>query len=244
MKIKCIFLIYLLINLINSNNTTKNYLDWCLDNGVKLFAPIEISSENGINKFIADKEIEKDEEIVKIPYDITFNIGKILDLIKSRKLLSQYHLLNILDIDTYEPHNVNLQKEEIFLAYILYIIDHEPELYQNTTFYQKYKLYLESLKNYLPRSPLFYNSEQLEYLSGTYLGKFHDRIKKLFQEEIKVLKNESFYNKELDFKEYCLDRLRTQNKGMEILGKIRMVPLSNYFDRDYLIFNAEFTIEW
>ena len=30
---------------------------------------------------------------------------------------------------------------------------------------------------------------------------------------------------------------------MEILGKIRMVPLLNYFDRDYLIFNAEFTIE-
>ena len=57
MKIKYIFLIYLLINLINSNNTTKNYFDWCLDNGVKLFTPIEISSENGINKFIASKDI-------------------------------------------------------------------------------------------------------------------------------------------------------------------------------------------
>ena len=243
MIIKYIFLIYLLINLINSNNTTKNYFDWCLDNGVKLFTPIEISSENGINKFIANKEIEKNEEILKIPYDITFNIGKILDLIDSKELVSQYQLLKKLDIATYEPHHVNLQKEEIFLAYILYIIDHEPELYQNTKFYQKYKLYLESLKNYLPRSPLFYNSDQLEYLSGTYLGKFHDRIKKLFQEEIKVLKNESFYNKEFDFKEYTQNRLRTQNKGLEILGHISMIPLLNYFDRDYMTFNAKFTIE-
>ena len=126
---------------------------------------------------------------------------------------------------------------------MFYLIQHEPEMYTNTKFYEKYKLYLSSLKYYLPRSPLFYNTEQIEYLSGTYLGKFHDRIKKLFQEEIKVLKNESYYNKDIDYKNYTYNRLFTQNKRLEIVGHINMIPFLNFFDRDYVRNNAKFFIE-
>ena len=243
MKIVYAGLFYILISLINCNKNSTNYFDWGLDNGIKLMKAIEISSEKGINKFIASENIEKNDEILKIPYELTFNIGLILDLMNKKELISQYELFKKLDIMTYEPHHINLQKEEIFLSYILYLIQHEPELYQNTKFCQKYKLYLESLNNYLPRSPLFYNSDQIEYLSGTYLGKFHDRIKKIFQEEIKVLKNESFYGKDIDFKDYVYERLRTQNKGLEIMGHISMIPFLNYFDRDYMTHNAKFTIE-
>ena len=95
---------------------------------------------------------------------------------------------------------------------------------------------------YRPKSPLFYSSDQTEYLQGTYLGKFNDRIKKLYQEEIKVLKNESYYNKEIDFKEYAYYRLATQNKGLEILDHINLIPFLNYFERDYIKYNADFII--
>jgi hypothetical protein len=247
MKIYLLSFIFI-INLIICNETKEeksdsNFIDWGIKNDIEISSLIGISSVNGVKKFVALEDIESKKEILTIPYDITFNIEKILDLLNSNELKTQYEKFEKLDIPTYEPHHINLQKEEIFLSYIFYLIQHEPNLYNNTKFYEKYKLYLSSIKNYLPKSPLFYNTEQIEYLSGTYLGKFHDRIKKLFQEEIKVLKNESYYNKDIDFKDYAYNRLFTQNKGLELLGHISMIPFLNLFDRDYIKFNARFIIE-
>ena len=247
MKTKNIIILFIIINLIICNDTKdeqndSNYIDWGKNNNIVISPLIKISSVNGIKKFIALEDIESKTEILKIPYDITFNIQKVLLLINSDELKQQYEKFKKLDIPTYEPHHINLQKEEIFLSYIFYLIQHEPEMYNNI-FYEKYKLYLSSFKYYLPRSPLFYSTEQIEYLSGTYLGKFHDRIKKLFQEEIKVLKNESYYNKDIDYKNYTYNRLFTQNKGLEISGHISMIPFLNYFDRDYVRNNAKFFID-
>ena len=216
-----------------------NYTDWGLDNGIEFSVPIELLPE----KFIAGRDIERKQEILRIPYDITYNINKSLDLLNSNELKSQYEKFVKLDVPTYEPHHINLQKEEIFLSYILYLIQHEPELYQKTKFYEKYKPYISSLKKYLPKSPLFYTNDQIEYLQGTYLGKFHNRIKKLFQDEINILKNESFYNKTIDFKDFVQYRLSTINKGLEVLGHISMIPFLNNFNRDYMYYNALFNID-
>ena len=242
MKINIIILAIFLLNLIKCAKNETNIFDWGINNDVEILTPIEILQKDGKDKLIAKKDINNNQEIIRIPYDITFNIEKALDLINSKELKSQYETFKKLDIATYEPQRINLQKEEIFLAYLLYLIQQEPDLYQKTKFYKKYKFYLSCLKNDLPRSPLFYNSNQTEYLSGTYLGKFNDRIKKLFQEEIKIFQNESFYNKTIDFKEYAKYRLIIKNKALEILDHISMIPILNYFDRDYMKYNARFSI--
>lgn len=194
-------------------------------------------------KYVAVRSVEKKTVLLRIPYNILFNIEKVLDMINSKELKSQYEAFKKLDVRTYEPHHIDLQKEEIFLSYIFYLIKHEPELYNNTKFYEKYKLYISSIKDYVPKSPLFYTSDQIEYLSGTYLGKFHNQIKKLFQDEIKILKNESYYGKDIDFKDWAYNRLFTQNKGLEILNHINMIPLFNFFERDFINNNAIFKIE-
>lgn len=242
MKIKIIILTFVLVNLIKCSKNESNIFDWGINNDVEILTPIEILPKDGKDKLIAKKDINNNQEIIRIPYDITFNVEKALDLINSKELKLQYETFKKVDISTYEPNHINLQKEKIFLAYILYLVQHEPDLYQKTKFYEKYKFYLSSLKNDLPRSPLFYTSDQTEYLSGTYLGKFNDRIKKLIQEEIKIFQSESYYNKTIDFKEYAKYRLITRNKGLEILDHICMIPILNYFDRDYMKYNARFSI--
>ena len=43
----------------------------------------------------------------------------------SKELQSQYENFQKLDIQTYEPHHVDLQKEEMFFSYLIYLIKHE-----------------------------------------------------------------------------------------------------------------------
>lgn len=244
MKKENILYIILLIFIIKCQQKEKeqnstNYTAWGLENDIEFRVPIDFKSE----RFIARREIGTKEEILRIPYEITYNINKCLDLLNSNELKSQYEKFVKLDVPIYEPHHINLQKEEIFLSYILYLIEYEPELYQKTKFYEKYKLFISSLKKYLPKSPLFYTNDQTEYLSGTYVGKFNNRIKKLFQDEINILKNETYYNKSIEFKDYVHYRLATINKGLDVQGHISMIPFLNNFKRDNINYNALFHIE-
>lgn len=238
-----LFLIKLIINKENKNKQNEsNIINWGKKNNLEISSLIGIQKVNGTDKFIALNDIESKTEILKIPYQIIFNISKILELINSDELKEQYKLFEKLDIPTYQPHHIDLQKEEIFLSYIFYLIQHEPQLYNKTKFYERYKLYISSFKNYIPKSPLFYTQEQIESLSETYLGKFHNKIKKLFEEEIKILKSKSYYNKEIIYKDYVYNRLFVQNKGLEVFGNISMIPFLNFFDRDYMKYNARFII--
>ena len=230
-------------NITNSNYSDSNYINWGKENDIEISPLIEIQVDNGISHFVAKEDIKDKQEILAIPHSILFNIEKALNLLNSKELKTQYESFMKLDIHTYEPHHIDLQKEEIFLSYILYLLQHEQEKFKNTKFYKLYNLYLNSLEKYLPRSPLFFTPDQIEYISGTYLGKFHDRIKKLFTEEMQIFKNESYYNKSLDYKDYAHNRLRLQNKGLEVSGHINMIPFLNFFDRDYMKFNAKFIIE-
>jgi len=246
MKIKFIFAIIYLVLFINcqkNQNDLNNFIDWGKKNEVEFSPLIEISTNKGTLAFIAKEDIEERKELLKIPREIIFNVGNALKLMDSKELQSQYENFQKLDIQTYEPHHVDLQKEEMFFSYLIYLIKHEPQLFNNTKFYEKYHLFIKSLEDYLPKSPLFYTSDQIEYLSGTYLGKFHDRIKKLFQEEIKIFKNESYYNKDIDYKEYAHNRLTLQNKGVNMYAHIHLIPFLNYFERDYMKYNARLIIE-
>ena len=246
MKAYVLLYIIVLLNIIsNSKSETKveEIMDWGKKNKLEISPLIEISLENGKKKFIAKENIDEKKEILKIPYTTTFDIEKTIDLLNSKELKSQYELFKKLDIKTYEPFNVDLQKQEIFLSYLLYLIQNQTDLYKNTKFCEQYKLYLLSIKEYLPRSPLFYTPDQIEYLSGTFLGKSLDKVKSLFKDEINVFKNESYFKKDLDFKDYAHFRLFIENNGLDIFRHISLIPFLNFFERDYMRYNARFQIE-
>jgi hypothetical protein len=224
----------------------SNYINWGINNYIVFSPSIEILKDKNNNnkKFIARDDIQRKQEILKIPNNVLFNIDKSLDMINSNELKSQYELFKNIDVTVYNLRgNINIQKEEKFLAYILYLMQHEPKLYNNTKFYQKYKLYISSLDKNIPRSPLFYTGDQIEYLSGTYLGHINDKVKKMFQEEMIIFKNGSFYNKSIEYKDYVLNRLETHNRALEISGHLNLVPFLNYFDRDHMRCNAEYVIQ-
>ena len=250
MKGKIIYIVtfFYVINIIYcQNNKTdidySNYINWGKENEIDISPLIEIQKDKGIIHFVAKEDIKEKQELLFIPHGILFTVEKILNLLNVKELKAQYESFMNLNINTYEPNHINLQKEEIFLSYILYLLQHDTEFYKNTKFYEIYNIYIKSLEKYMPKSPLFFSTEQIEYLSGTYLGKFHEKIKKLFMEEISIFKNESYYNKSLDYKDYVHNRLCIHNKGIEVKEHFNMIPFLDIFDRDYMKFNAKLDVE-
>ena len=245
MKINNIILLIVIVNEIINKPKEENseFIKWAITNNIKFHSLIDIGKHNGTKKMKAKTSIKEKEELLIIPFDFSFGIKKFLDMLGSSKLRKQYDLFKTMNISIYKSRDPKLEKEKIFLSYLLYLLQHEPEKYNKTELYIKYSPYMNTLKDYLPRSSLFFTQDQLEYLSGTYLGKATSDVKKIFQEEIAIFKNESFYNKEINYTEYIYKRLFVENKGLEILGHIRLIPLFNYFYSDHWKYNAKIEIE-
>ena len=209
-----------LINFISCSKS-ETIIDWGIKNNLEISPLIELSSEKDSIKFIAKEDIDDKKELLKIPYTMMLDVEKSLNLINLNELKAQYEQFKKLDIKTYQPFHVNLQKEEIFLSYLIYLVQHEPQ-YEKTKLYEQFNLYLSSIKSNIPRSPLLYTSDQIEYLSGTFLGKTLNKVKQLFLDETKVFKNVSYYNKDLDIKNYTEIRLFSEKEGVEIMRKIHL----------------------
>ena len=241
MKDDIFILIIILINIIVCLNPKNNIIDWGIRNGVMISNFIELSSTKIKKRFVSNQEIQPKQKLLSIPYNLTFDIEKALNLIEDKDLNSQYEHFKNLDIYSLEIDNVNSQKEKIFLSYILYLIQHESQL-EKTKLFERYKSYIETIKEYFVKSPLFYTSDQIEYLSGTFLGRTLEKIKMSFLDEIKVFKNESFYKKDLLFRDYALKRLFLEYNNLELLGHIRLIPFFNYLENT-LRSNARVQIE-
>ena len=246
MGLKYIILFFIIINGIINKPKEKNseFITWSITNNIKFHALIEISKHNGTKKIKVKTDIKEKEQLLTIPYDFTFGVTKFLDMLGSKKLREQYDLFKNMNISVYKSRDPKLEKEKIFLSYLLYLIQHEQEKYNRTEFYKKYDQYIKALKDYIPnRSSLFFTQDQLEYLSGSYLGRITNKVKQLFQEEIAIFKNKTFYNKDINYTEYTYNRLFIENKGLEILGHVRLIPLFNYLDGDHWKYNAKMQIE-
>ena len=240
--ISILFSINFINCLISESLKSETIIDWGIKNNFEISPLIELSSENDTIKFIAKEDIDDKKDLLKIPYDMMLDVEKTLNLINLNELKAQYEQFKKLDIKTYNPNNVHLQKEKIFLSYLIYLVQHEPQ-YEKTKLYEQFNLYLSSTKSNIPRTPLLYTSDQIEYLSGTNLGTTLNKVKQLFLEETKVFKNESYYNKDFDMKTYTEIRLFSEKVGVEIMRKIHLVPFFNFFKKDYLRNNARFIVE-
>ena len=237
MKIS-IFFSFILINIINGNKISEPFLDWGLKNNFELSSLVEASlSEKKQLKFIAKEDIPKEKELLTIPNSLTFNITKLLELIGSKSLKKQYKEFQKLKL-SYGKNPNDSRKEEAFIAYIIYLIVHKPKKYKKTKFYEFYENYLESLKKYSVRSPLFYDENQIEYLAGTFLSKTIDIFQKIYEDEIKIFSNESYYKKELDYDEFVHYRLVVHNKGLNITNHCTLVPFLNIIESDLTLYNS------
>lgn len=238
MKTNNFLLIIILINIIAISN--YQLIFWAVENGLMISDFIELTTINGKRRFVSTQDIKPKQKLLTIPFNLTFDIEETINLLDNN-LNSQYKKFKNLKINTLEQRNINLQKEKIFLSYIIFLIQHKLE-YEKTEFYQKYKFLIENIKKYSIKSPLLYTSDQIEYLSGTFLGKTLNEIKILFQDEIKIFKNDSFYKKDLLFNEYVHSRLLVENNFFEVLRHIKFVPLFNYLER-IVRDNTQLTIE-
>lgn len=244
MKIK-ILLLLLFIIIINCEKNNENidiFLDWGLKNKLQISSSIEVLSEKNKIKFIAKEDIPKKKELLTIPNKIMFNISKALELINSKNLNKQYKQFEKLNL-TYKYNTSDFRKEESFITYIFYLIQHKPKKYQKTKFFEFFEKYLESLDRYTIKSPLYYEQEQIEFLSSSFLSRAIETMKKTYEDEIHILSKDSFYKKDLDYDDYVHHRFPIHNKGLNISNHWTLVPFLNVIDEDYTSYNANYTIE-
>ena len=234
------YLILFLIIKCEDKFHSETLLDWGIKNKLYLSHFIETSliDKKKNLKFIAKTDIPKNKELLKIPNTLMFNISKVLELINIKTLNKQYK-----DFENLNLTNINYGKEKSFLSYILYLVNHKPKKYQKTKFFEFFQKFIEILGKFRPKTPLFYGPTQLELLAGTLLYKHLDSVKKLYEYEIKIFSGKTYYKKELDFDEYAQYKLSTCKYGMNISDQWTIVPFLNYFDDDYSISNANYTIE-
>ena len=220
-----------------------SFLEWGIKNNFIISSNIDTTflKKNKI-KFSAKEDIPINTKLLTIPNNIMFNISKALELIDSKNLYKQYKKFFELNL-TYKQNVVDFRKEESFLAYILYLFKHKPKKYEKTKFFEMFQYYLFSLKNYYIKSPIFYDEKQIEWLAGSYLSHSYDMIIKDYQDEMKILGNDSFYKRDLDNDDYAHNRLVIHNKGLNISNHWTLVPFLNYIDEDYSKYNANYTIE-
>ena len=242
LKILLLLLFIIIINCEKNNENIDIFLDWGLKNKLQISSYIEVSSEKNKIKFIAKEDIPKKKELLTIPNKIMFNISKALELINSKNLNKQYKQFEKLNL-TYKYNTSDFRKEESFITYIFYLIQHKPKKYQKTKFFEFFEKYLESLDKYTIKSPLYYEQEQIEFLSSSFLSRSIETMKNTYEDEIHILSNDSFYKKDLDFDDYVHHRFPIHNKGLNISNHWTLVPFLNIIDEDYTLYNANYTIE-
>lgn len=242
-----IFCINLLLSIIIINceyniANIETFLDWGLENNLKLSPFIE-TSEIGKNKiyFIAKTDIEKDKELLTIPSSLTFNVNKALELINLKDLNKQYKEFDKINLPN--AKEFIFRKEMSFLSYIFYLINHKQKKYKKTKFFEFYEKYLEILKKYSPKSPLFHGQKLRQIIIGSILYKPVEDIENIYREEINIYNNKTFYKKEMDFEEYTRFRLAIHKYGQVISNHWTLIPFLNYFDDNYIDYNANMIIK-
>ena len=247
MKFFLLILIHILLNIsiscIEPPKESDTFLNWGLKNNLNISSFIELSSTSEKSKirFIAKEDIPRKQELLTIPNSLMFNVSKLLNLLNSKTLNKQYKDFSKLNL-TNEP-NYDFRKEESFISYIFYLIEHKPKKYKKTKFYEIYQNYLNILKTYSFKSPIFYDQDQVEYLAGTHLSNEYDVMKRVYQKEIDIFSNDTYYKKELDFDEYAHNRLIIYNKGLNISNTWCLIPFLNFFEYEYSSNNAKYVIE-
>ena len=245
MKIKFLVFIFhfIFLNCQNSINTSNIFPNFDLKKTLSLSPLVEnIKFEKNQMKFLAKEDIQNNQELFTIPYNLMFNPNKALELINSKTLIKQHKEFEKLNLTNSSDPN-DFRKEEAFLSYIFYLISHRQKKYKNTKFYENYQKYIELLQKYSPKSPLFYDQDETGFLAGTNLDRELDFLRKIYQDEIDIFTSKSYMKKVIDADEYMHYRLAIHKYGLNILNHWTLVPFLNYLDDDYTNYNSFYSVQ-
>ena len=139
-----IILLLNIISIIHSNTSDEfilqNFLDWCKKNSIIISPKIKLTLENGILDVTALVDIPSKTDLVTIPEEMILTVDKILDLINSPELKSQYdNFQNLQEMESYNQMNDELHKDEIFMTYLLYLMKHEKKNTKTPNFIKNMK---------------------------------------------------------------------------------------------------------
>ena len=248
---KIIILIYFLINSLGICKKVEKeiiytkFLEWGINNNLILSSTIQASFDKTL-KFTSKSSIKANEILLTIPYDIMFNIEKALDLLESTTLKKQYQDYKniIFEVNKIKEKTINIRKEESFFSYIFYFINNHHKKFKKSKFIKIYKCLLEWLKIPLKSKPFLLEDEEEQLkLYITYTFTLNKLLKNEFKEEAFIFKGNSYNNDDIEFEDYLFYRLFISNKAIQIFDHITIVPFLNFFETDYINYNANYTIE-
>ena len=207
-------------------------LEWGKNNSLEISDKIQIEYINENNKTYYSKEIIREgEEILNIPNSILLNIENTLSLY-GKKVKKLYSLFKS---ELNESTDFNL--EQAFLSYIMYKVNKNKKS-KNNKFHKHYQYLFNTYETNLDSYPIFYSLEQLNLIRSTSLGFLIDKMKKIYDEEIRIYEK-SFKEKKINKEDYYVFRTYSSSKSFNISGHSVIVPFLDMFEKHPIKYNLE-----
>ena len=207
-------------------------LEWGKNNSLEISDKIQIEYINENNKTYYSKEIIREgEEILNIPNSILLNIENTLSLY-GKKVKKLYSLFKS---ELNESTDFNI--EQAFLSYIMYKVNKNKKS-KNNKFHKHYQYLFNTYETNLDSYPIFYSFEQLNLIRSTSLGFLIDKMKKIYDEEIRIYEK-SFKEKKINKEDYYVFRTYSSSKSFNISGHSVIVPFLDMFEKHPTKYNLE-----
>lgn len=180
---------------------------------------------NSVNDkyYIANTTIEEGELIMKLPYDILFNIENTYSN-ASVKLQNVYKNLSSVYAKT------ETRVEQVFLSLLLYYSKEKP--------HKQFKSFIRTFQNNLDSVPIFYTDEQINLLLNTSLGGQVEISKYSLDDEIYNIKQVT--GGDINIDKYYKYRALTVSKSLNVNGHISLIPFIDFLKIHPYDFNIEY----
>ena len=228
------FVFYWIISIIKSNamnqNETDSFFKWGKKHKVFFDNRIQLNpstNENPLPYFTSLDIIQKDTKIISIPSSFFINTKTIQTIIKNKEIKSLWK--SLLDIEN--PYiKYHTTKEMLFIALTVetYMRTHP----KKNKFYQRYKKYFKFYQYYsFDNYPLYYNEDELSFISGTNLALNINTARNSINEEISIITNDLKINSIIP-EDYTRYRIFTLSNSHIIDNTTTVIPFIDLFPHD------------
>lgn len=231
---------------ISKKNDYELLLDWGKNNSIYISDKISMNYTNENNKYYyVKKKINKDEIIMSVPNDIALTLNSSLNLLgrKTRKQYENYQKQKFEEEKRQGQNDIIINRKiQSFLAYLMAIANKNKS--RNNRFYQFYKYYFNTFETNVEKFPIFFDSNQINYLMFSKFGNDLLEMKEMFEEEYGILHREIFKNT-LEEEDYFKYRIFTFSKLIDISGHSSLIPFVDMIDINPINYNLKlnFTYE-
>ena len=219
----------------------EKLLKWGLSHNLNITEKIRFRKEKNTKQYLAKNLIPEDDIIMDIPPECMLDVDSALLLLNSKKINKAYEKYIELEKEEEEKIKDNHHVEQVFISYILYIVNKHKRKYEKNNFVKYYSPMFYIFEQNLDNLPFYFSSEQMKLFFNTSFGSVFDIMNKYIQEEVYTFEKKLF-NKTMDFEEYLKYRIFTVQKCIEVNKTLNMVPFIDYIKRDFQKINCQFSI--